>query len=59
MCVCVTGQIEIHLKQLARGKLCMQPLVAWADRSEIGIPRTDPNLRGKATLIAVIFEHAQ
>ena len=33
--------------------------VAWVDRSEIGIPRTDPNLRGKATFITVIFEHAQ
>ena len=33
--------------------------LAWADRSEIGIPRTCPNLRGIRLLIAVIFEHAQ
>ena len=28
------------------------------DRSEIGIPRTGPNRRGKATFTIVIFEHA-
>ena len=27
-------------------------------RSEIGIPRTGPNLRGKAIFIKAIFEHA-